>query len=128
MIAASLSRRVDELRAARTPFVVATVVRAQRPTSVRTGDAALVLGDGTIEGHGSTSTDAASGAESEAGGGAGGGRTEQSAAAAKAQRYFSIYHNSKDMLDLGAYQSGSNPELDKAVTLMPRLRQFLAQP
>jgi len=29
-----------------TPFVVATVVRAQRPTSVHTGDAALVLGDG----------------------------------------------------------------------------------
>jgi len=50
MIAASLSRRADALRAARTPFVVATVVRAQRPTSVRTGDAALVLGDGTIEG------------------------------------------------------------------------------
>ena len=46
MIAPSLSRRADELRAARTPFVVATVVRAQRPTSVRTGDAALVLGDG----------------------------------------------------------------------------------
>lgn len=50
MIAARLSRRADELRAARTPFVVATVVRAQRPTSVRTGDAALVLGDGAIEG------------------------------------------------------------------------------
>src|SRR6476620_7249902 len=50
MIAARLSRRADELRSARTPFVVATVVRAQRPTSVHTGDAALVLGDGTIEG------------------------------------------------------------------------------
>jgi xanthine dehydrogenase accessory factor len=50
MIAARLSRRADELRAARTPFVVATVVRAQRPTSVHTCDAALVLGDGTIEG------------------------------------------------------------------------------
>jgi xanthine dehydrogenase accessory factor len=50
MIAARLSRRADELRGARTPFVVATVVRAQRPTSVRTGDGALVLGDGTIEG------------------------------------------------------------------------------
>ncbi len=50
MIAAALSRRADELRSARTPFVVATVVRAQRPTSVRSGDAALVLGDGTIEG------------------------------------------------------------------------------
>jgi xanthine dehydrogenase accessory factor len=50
MIAARLSRRADELRAARTPFVVATVVRAQRPTSVHTGDAPPVLGDGTIEG------------------------------------------------------------------------------
>ena len=50
MIAARLSRRAEELRAARTPFVVATVVRTQRPTSVRPGDAALVLGDGTIEG------------------------------------------------------------------------------
>ena len=50
MIGASLSRRADDLRAARTPFVVATVVRAQRPTSVRSGDAAIVLGDGTIEG------------------------------------------------------------------------------
>jgi xanthine dehydrogenase accessory factor len=50
MIAARLSRRADELRGARTPFVIATVVRAQRPTSVHTGDAALVLGDGTIEG------------------------------------------------------------------------------
>jgi xanthine dehydrogenase accessory factor len=50
MIAARLSRRADELRVARTPFVVATVVRAQRPTSVRSGDTALVLGDGTIEG------------------------------------------------------------------------------
>jgi xanthine dehydrogenase accessory factor len=50
VIAATLSRRADELRAARTPFAVATVVRAQRPTSVRSGDAAIVLGDGTIEG------------------------------------------------------------------------------
>jgi xanthine dehydrogenase accessory factor len=50
MIAGGLHHRADELRAARTPFVVATVVRAQRPTSVHSGDAALVLGDGTIEG------------------------------------------------------------------------------
>jgi xanthine dehydrogenase accessory factor len=50
MIAPALSRRADELRTARQPYVVATVVRAQRPTSVRSGDAALVLGDGTIEG------------------------------------------------------------------------------
>src|SRR3954451_1156577 len=41
---------VARLRAGRVPFVVATVVRAARPTSVRPGDAALVLADGTIEG------------------------------------------------------------------------------
>ena len=32
------------------PFVIATVVRAAKPTSVRPGDSALVLADGTIEG------------------------------------------------------------------------------
>ena len=31
-------------------FVTATVVRAAKPTSVRPGDAAVVLGDGTIDG------------------------------------------------------------------------------
>lgn len=43
-------RRADALAAERTPFVVATVVRAGHPTSVRPGDSAIVLGDGTIEG------------------------------------------------------------------------------
>src|SRR3954469_18498607 len=38
------------LLAERVPFVVATVVRAAKPTSVRPGDCAIVLGDGTIEG------------------------------------------------------------------------------
>jgi xanthine dehydrogenase accessory factor len=45
-----LARRVEALVAERTPFVVATVVRAQRPTSVHPGDSGIVLGDGTIEG------------------------------------------------------------------------------
>jgi xanthine dehydrogenase accessory factor len=44
------ARRIEELRAARVAFVVATVVRAAKPTSVRPGDSALVFGDGTIEG------------------------------------------------------------------------------
>jgi xanthine dehydrogenase accessory factor len=38
------------LLAGRVPFVVATVVRAAKPTSVRPGDSAIVLADGTIEG------------------------------------------------------------------------------
>jgi xanthine dehydrogenase accessory factor len=45
-----LARRADALEADRVPFVAATVVRAQRPASVRPGDSAVVLADGTIEG------------------------------------------------------------------------------
>src|SRR5262249_50646284 len=45
-----LVSRVQELRSAREPFVTATVVRAAKPTSVRPGDSALVMADGTIDG------------------------------------------------------------------------------
>jgi xanthine dehydrogenase accessory factor len=41
---------MERLVAGRVPFVTATVVRAAKPTSVRPGDAALVLADGTIDG------------------------------------------------------------------------------
>jgi xanthine dehydrogenase accessory factor len=45
-----LVERADRLRRDRVPFVLATVVRAERPTSAKPGDAALVLADGTMEG------------------------------------------------------------------------------
>jgi xanthine dehydrogenase accessory factor len=50
MIKGDLVHHVEELEAAREPFVYATVVRAAAPTSVRPGDSALVLADGTIDG------------------------------------------------------------------------------
>jgi xanthine dehydrogenase accessory factor len=50
MITGELASRTAELSAQRVPFVVATVVRARRPTSVRPGDAAVVTGDGVIDG------------------------------------------------------------------------------
>jgi xanthine dehydrogenase accessory factor len=50
VIKGELSGLTARLAQDRTPFVLATVVRARRPTSVRPGDAAVVLGDGTIEG------------------------------------------------------------------------------
>ena len=50
MTTGDISLRTRELTAEGTPFVTATVVRAQRPTSVQAGNVALVLGDGTIEG------------------------------------------------------------------------------
>ncbi|MEU6092802.1 XdhC family protein [Streptomyces sp. NPDC047085] len=45
-----LLTRAHALRQGRTPFVLATVVHAERPTSAKPGDSALVLPDGTIEG------------------------------------------------------------------------------
>jgi xanthine dehydrogenase accessory factor len=45
-VATRMRRMIDE----RTPFVLATVVRAQRPTSAKAGDRALVLADGTVDG------------------------------------------------------------------------------
>jgi xanthine dehydrogenase accessory factor len=50
MMRGELARRAEDLLGSRVPFVSATVVRARHPTSVRPGDAALVLADGTIEG------------------------------------------------------------------------------
>lgn len=50
MIKAKLSARVSQLIDDRVPFVLATVVRARRPTSVRPGDTAVVLPSGAIEG------------------------------------------------------------------------------
>lgn len=45
-----LLARADGLRTARVPFVLATVVRTERPASSQPGDRALVLADGTVEG------------------------------------------------------------------------------
>ena len=50
MTAGAVSPRAQELAGQGTAFVIATVVRAQRPTSVQAGNVALVLDDGTIEG------------------------------------------------------------------------------
>jgi xanthine dehydrogenase accessory factor len=50
VISRRLSERAAALAADGTPFALATVVRAQKPTSVRPGDSAIVLPDGTIEG------------------------------------------------------------------------------
>ncbi|MEU8658385.1 XdhC family protein [Actinoplanes philippinensis] len=46
----STAERARELTALRRPFVHATVVRAQEPTSARAGDDAVILADGSIEG------------------------------------------------------------------------------
>jgi xanthine dehydrogenase accessory factor len=46
----TIAERAEGLRKQRRPFVHATVVRAQQPTSAHAGDAAVILDDGSIEG------------------------------------------------------------------------------
>lgn len=50
MIPAAVSRRAQELAGQGIASAIATVVRAQRPTSAEPGEVALVLDDGAIEG------------------------------------------------------------------------------
>lgn len=45
----------------------------------------------------------------------------------KVVRLLGVYERSRDMVDIGAYRAGSNPELDVALSLMPKIRQFLCQ-
>jgi len=37
------------------------------------------------------------------------------------------YQRSEDLINLGAYVAGSNPRLDSAIKLRPRLMDFLRQ-
>ncbi|WP_406053888.1 XdhC family protein [Kribbella sp. NBC_00889] len=46
----TVTERIAELTGARVPFVHATVVRAEHPTSARPGDDAVVLANGSLEG------------------------------------------------------------------------------
>src|SRR5689334_2835697 len=50
MLTGSLSARARELTAQGAPFVTATVVRVEHPTSSKPGNVALVHEDGSIEG------------------------------------------------------------------------------
>ena len=50
MSVASVQHRAESLRSQRIPFVHARVVLAERPTSAKPGDEAVVLADGAIEG------------------------------------------------------------------------------
>ena len=43
------------------------------------------------------------------------------------KKYYAIYEENRDLLSIGAYQAGNNPELDLAVSLFPRLEAFLGQ-
>lgn len=39
----------------------------------------------------------------------------------------SMYRENKDLIDVGMYQPGSNPKLDIAIEMMPKVNAFLQQ-
>jgi flagellum-specific ATP synthase len=49
----------------------------------------------------------------------------------KAQQYvrqmINSYRDTKDMIDLGVYVRGSDPEKDKAIAMFPQIKEFCAQ-
>ncbi len=53
---------------------------------------------------------------------------EQREAAAKLRELLATYHQSEDLISLGAYAAGTNAELDSAIRLRPNLMKFLRQP
>jgi flagellar biosynthesis/type III secretory pathway ATPase len=53
---------------------------------------------------------------------------EQRAAAQQLREMLATFRQSEDLINLGAYASGSNPKLDQAIELRPRLLDFLRQP
>src|SRR5208282_6047985 len=44
------------------------------------------------------------------------------------RRLFATYKASEELIRIGAYQKNSDPDLDRAIALMPELRDFLIQP
>lgn len=43
------------------------------------------------------------------------------------KRNYSLFQQNRDLISVGAYQPGSDPSIDHAITLQPRLMSFLAQ-
>ena len=52
---------------------------------------------------------------------------EHKEAAAKLRTMLSLYRENKDLIDVGMYQPGSNPRLDTAIEMMPKINAFLQQ-
>ncbi|MBE6844133.1 MAG: FliI/YscN family ATPase [Ruminococcus sp.] len=53
---------------------------------------------------------------------------EQKQAASKIRKIMSLYQENADLISIGAYKSGTNPELDDAIQRMQAINEFLQQP
>ena len=52
---------------------------------------------------------------------------EHMQAAAKMRELMAVYQDARDLIDVGAYEHGSNPKIDMAIQMMPEINSFLRQ-
>jgi flagellum-specific ATP synthase len=52
---------------------------------------------------------------------------ESSRAAGIVRRHIAVYAEAEDLVNVGAYHSGSNPDIDAAIGKHPAIREFLMQ-
>ncbi len=52
---------------------------------------------------------------------------EHMAAAAKMRELMAVYGDARDLIDVGAYEHGSNPKIDMSIQMMPEINTFLRQ-
>lgn len=48
-------------------------------------------------------------------------------AAIQFKKLYSTYEQNRDLINVGAYQSGSDPAIDKSIRLFPKLQEFMQQ-
>lgn len=53
--------------------------------------------------------------------------TDHARIAARFRRYWTLYQNNRDLIQVGAYKAGSNPDLDAAIRLRLSMEHFLLQ-
>jgi flagellum-specific ATP synthase len=53
---------------------------------------------------------------------------EHEQAARRFKQVYSAYRQNRDLINVGAYQNGSDRRLDEAIALYPQLSRFLQQP
>jgi len=52
---------------------------------------------------------------------------QQSQAAMRFKKLYSTYEQNKDLINVGAYRMGTDPEIDRAIEFFPQLQHFLQQ-
>jgi len=48
-------------------------------------------------------------------------------AARRLRNQYSLYQSNRDLITLGAYQAGSDPRIDQAIAIQPKISDFLQQ-